>query len=135
MMPIRPSKTKRGTTLCIMLLHMGTGSVWNWWVLRQFGGLLTADICVRICCYYYELPWWLLFEFFGYSQICENLQYGAVNSNICNQLYHKNMLILIIQSLFNKLVLKCCLWVEFTCAQIIFNCDQNIPGVCVSSKR
>ena len=60
---------------------------------------------------------------------------NMVQLNICNQLYLKNMLILIIQSLFNKLVLKCCLRVEFMCAQIIFNCDQNTPGVCVNSKR
>lgn len=47
--------------------------------------------CWYMCmCKYYQLPWWLLSQFFGYSQICENLQFGAVNSNIRNQLYLKN---------------------------------------------
>lgn len=43
-------------------------------------------------------------------------------------MYLKNMFILLIKSLFNNLVLKDCLQVEFMYAQINFKHDQNIPS-------
>lgn len=130
-MPTHPSRTRRATTLCITLLPMGTGSAWNWWVLPWEGSQCWDWVCM---CQGYQLPSWLLLDFFGEWEICENLQHGAVNSNICTKIYLKNMSILIIKSLFNNLMHKGCLQVEFMYAQINFKHDQNIPSVCLSAR-
>lgn len=116
-MPIHPSKTKRGTTLCIMLLHTDTGSVWNWWALRRLRGLLNTDTDICMCVWisqYYEFIWSLWFEFTvleigGSVKTCSKLSKVQL---ICNQVHLKDMIVLLNQSLFNKLVLKCWMWVE-----------------------